>query len=211
MAIEWKDAGILLSQKALGEKKLLVTILTQNHGKYSGVCYRQKNMLSLGGKVFATWSSRLEDQVGYWQLDELSDFQIFLIYQNPFMLRLLQMILCLATELIPLKLSDPIFYHLVEQAISNLFKEKKLKHYIQLEQSFIQALGYGNPLQEDLDALYKACHLEKYVLILEKVGEIFKEHWPYLQNLHRQRECFLWFMKQQAKNLQLKSKHLEIH
>ena len=61
----WQDCGILLTQKRHGERGVILTFLTQNHGKVSGYA---RDARFLPGCLYAvTWSGRLAQHLGNWR------------------------------------------------------------------------------------------------------------------------------------------------
>ncbi len=74
---EWNDLGIVLSASKYGEKGLVVSILTENHGRHVGWLnyYKSKNILSNvqpGNFVKVFWKSRLLEQMGNFKIELLS-------------------------------------------------------------------------------------------------------------------------------------------
>lgn len=80
--MQWSDQALVLHQKPLGERRVILTLLTQAHGLHKGVFRTSKTTLSLtepGMIVEATWYARLEDQLGTWSLEEISNPTAFLL------------------------------------------------------------------------------------------------------------------------------------
>ena len=72
--IRWLDEGILLSARPLGERRLIATVLTQEHGVHRGVFRSSKatqSILEPGTHVSCQWFARLEEQLGTWTLEPI--------------------------------------------------------------------------------------------------------------------------------------------
>lgn len=71
----WKDEGIILHIDRFGERSLRVSILTKDHGKWSGIIKspssKDKNLIQIGVHTSAQWQARLEDHLGFWKFDDL--------------------------------------------------------------------------------------------------------------------------------------------
>ena len=65
--MQWSDEAIILKIKPFSEKSHIVTVITNEHGIYSGLL-KNKNV-SLGDFVKATWTARLSDQLGTFSFD----------------------------------------------------------------------------------------------------------------------------------------------
>lgn len=69
MAMKWIEPGIVLNTRTYGESSKIVTLLTQEHGRYAGLVKGQKNIPQPGNIVQAAWSARLPEQLGYWTFE----------------------------------------------------------------------------------------------------------------------------------------------
>lgn len=72
--IRWLDEGIVLSARPLGERRLIATLLTQEHGIHRGVFRATKatqSLLEPGTHVSCRWFARLEEQLGTWTLEPI--------------------------------------------------------------------------------------------------------------------------------------------
>ena len=89
---EWNDSGIILSAKKYGEKGLIINVLTESHGRYTGWInnYKTKSITSSvlpGNLVKVTWKSRIIEQMGNFKIELISSIsgKIFdeKLMQNP--------------------------------------------------------------------------------------------------------------------------------
>ena len=70
--MEWRDHGIVLAARRHGERSLLVDVLTQDHGRHSGLIRESGNnggVVQPGTDVQALWRARLSDHMGHWTLE----------------------------------------------------------------------------------------------------------------------------------------------
>ena len=69
MAVPWDDHGLILSVRRHGEHDAIISLLTQNNGRYAGLVKagssrRNKGALQPGNVVKATWRARLDEHLG---------------------------------------------------------------------------------------------------------------------------------------------------
>jgi DNA repair protein RecO (recombination protein O) len=67
--MEWRDEGIVLAARLLGESGAIVSLLTREHGRHAGLARggagrRGRSLYQTGNRVAAQWRARLGDQLG---------------------------------------------------------------------------------------------------------------------------------------------------
>jgi DNA repair protein RecO (recombination protein O) len=72
--MEWTDEGIVLGVRRHGESSAIVELLTRGHGRHlglvrGGASKRMRPMLQPGNSVTAVWRARLDEHLGYYQLE----------------------------------------------------------------------------------------------------------------------------------------------
>ena len=72
--MEWTDEGIVLGVRRHGESSAIVELLTREHGRHlglvrGGASKRMRPMLQPGNSVTAVWRARLDEHLGYYQLE----------------------------------------------------------------------------------------------------------------------------------------------
>src|SRR5437763_13684487 len=72
--MEWTDDGIILGVRRHGESSAIVELLTRGHGRHLGLVRggsskRMRPMLQPGNSVTAVWRARLDEHLGYYQLE----------------------------------------------------------------------------------------------------------------------------------------------
>lgn len=145
MAKRWTDEGLIVSTKAYGEDSAIVSILTKTNGRYKGYIKTNRNnraVLQTGNHVHCLWSSRIEDQLGNWKIESVTQYSAFLL-SRPGPLQALNSACCLIDAIIPERdQSYTIFYHL-HDLIHQLQSSQWAEEYIKFELLLLQAIGYG--------------------------------------------------------------------
>lgn len=67
--IEWRDEGIVLGARSLGERDVVLSVLTFGHGRHSGLVRggagkRLGGLLQAGNRLEVVWTARLEGHLG---------------------------------------------------------------------------------------------------------------------------------------------------
>jgi DNA repair protein RecO (recombination protein O) len=72
--MEWTDEGIVLGVRRHGESSAIVELLTRSHGRHlglvrGGASSRMRPLLQPGNSVSAVWRARLDEHLGYYQVE----------------------------------------------------------------------------------------------------------------------------------------------
>src|SRR6059058_3288169 len=72
--MEWIDEGIVLGVRRHGESSAIVELLTREHGRHlglvrGGASSRMRPLLQPGNSVSAVWRARLDEHLGYYQVE----------------------------------------------------------------------------------------------------------------------------------------------
>jgi DNA repair protein RecO (recombination protein O) len=72
--MEWSDEGIVLGVRRHGDSSAIVELLTRRHGRHLGLVRggagsRMRPLLQPGNSVSAVWRARLDEHLGYYQLE----------------------------------------------------------------------------------------------------------------------------------------------
>src|SRR5438552_12227545 len=72
--MEWTVEGIILGVRRHGESSAVVELLTRGHGRHLGLVRggsgaRMRPMLQPGNSVMAVWRARLDEHLGYYQVE----------------------------------------------------------------------------------------------------------------------------------------------
>ncbi len=147
------DQGIILVVRKYSESSLIVKILSENHGVYSGFVrkpskkdfpiYQNFNLVDF------EWSSRVEDNLGFFKVELKKSFLGDIIY-SPINLSSLSAISAIIEQnVLEREPSKEIFSGLLNLLQNlNFEKENFLKQYIKFEIELLTILGYGIDLSE---------------------------------------------------------------
>lgn len=137
--IAFQDQAIILNTKRYSENKLILDLLTSEKGRYKGISYKsKKNSFNLGAYVHIHWNARLEDQLGYAQVESLEDLSIPFLF-DPLPLR----IIILACQLLAGALPERHPYPMLFQETLTLLRNPTPKNYALFEVLFLKELGFG--------------------------------------------------------------------
>jgi len=72
--MQWTDEGIVLGARRHGEANAIAELLTREHGRHLGLVRggagsRMRPLLQPGNSVTALWRARLDEHLGYYQLE----------------------------------------------------------------------------------------------------------------------------------------------
>ncbi|MGL5720146.1 MAG: DNA repair protein RecO [Alphaproteobacteria bacterium] len=148
--MKWHADGIILEVLSYGENAYLAEIFTQTHGKYRGICRKNKKsptMLQVGRFLKANWNARLESQLGTWSLEDhaLQPIRFASLLENPLGLTALLSISSLCKDLIPERQLYPKLYEAFRTVLQTLNAPPKQLIYIFLRFKLLllKELGYG--------------------------------------------------------------------
>ena len=69
LMINWTDEGVVLSARKHGESATIITLMTRDNGRHSGlseavVVHGRRGIYQTGNLVSATWRARLSEHLG---------------------------------------------------------------------------------------------------------------------------------------------------
>ncbi len=75
--MQWRDEALVLGARRFGESGLILDALTASHGRRSGLVYggasrRKRGQYEPGNSVSVSWTGRLEEQLGRYDVAEVS-------------------------------------------------------------------------------------------------------------------------------------------
>ncbi len=155
--MKWQDQGIVLSARRHGESSWILSLLTQDHGRHVGLARISKKnqvLLQMGNLVQASWTARLPEHLGMWQL-ELVSSPLARIMADPLKLTGLTSVIHLLDHILAERLSYPHIYDSLEAFIQGLWIKKENSHdqtqwlrsYVRFELMLLEQLGYGLDLR----------------------------------------------------------------
>ena len=153
--MKFSDSGIIIGVKKYSESSLIVKVLSDNHGLYSGfirgavssqknrVIYQNFNLVDF------EWSSRIADNLGFFKIELKKSF-LGEIISSPIKLSALNNIASMIEHnVLEREPAGEIFSGLLN-LLQNLSQIDQifLKHYVEFEIDLLRMLGYGIDLSE---------------------------------------------------------------
>lgn len=145
--MEWRDSGFIIAIRPHGESSAIITVLTREHGRHAGyvkgaLSKRNKQILDLGNEVSLRWFSRLEDNLGGYDIDLNHSYAADYI-DHSLKLAMIQSACAMADQTLPEREPHPAVYEgfrvLMEHMDSDVWGET----YIFWELALIRELGFG--------------------------------------------------------------------
>ncbi len=153
--MQFSDSGIIISVRKYSESSLIVKVLSQNHGLYSGfvrgatslqknrVIYQNFNLVDF------EWSSKVEDNLGFFKIELQKSFLADIISSRVKLSSLGAISHLIEQNVLEREPVEEIFSGLLKLLQKlNLEDEIFLKQYIQFEIDLLQILGYGIDLSQ---------------------------------------------------------------
>ena len=141
--MQWKDQGIIIALKRLGEDKIIVTLLTHTHGRHMGVTRLNKKaeqVFHLGNLCDISWQARLPEHMGTWRLENIHS-AFAMIFQNPLRLEALNTACSLIDAILPEREHQEEIFHNLQKFLYNLAQENWAWFLIDLELLLLKYAG----------------------------------------------------------------------
>ncbi len=135
------ENALVLSFRPLGERSYIITLLTQEHGRHSGVIQTRRPP-DVGTWVHARWQARLSEQMGRFFLEEKKNTSA-LFLDDAKRLACLAALCALLDRLLPERQVFEDIYQHVYTFIHTLECDAFLRNYALLELTLLEALGFG--------------------------------------------------------------------
>jgi DNA repair protein RecO (recombination protein O) len=150
--MDWSDEGFILSAKPHGENALIVSLLTLEHGRHSGLVRggassRSRGIYQPGNLVRAQWRARLVEHLGTYRCELTKSIAAGYLHDP---LRLLA--LSAATILIDVALPErepvPYLFGTLEGLLTTMEDDGWQANYVLWELDLLSELGFGLDLSE---------------------------------------------------------------
>ena len=192
--MKWLDRGIVLSARRHGESSWILSLLTHDHGRHAGLVRISKKdqvLLQLGNLVQASWSARLPEHLGTWQLELISS-PLARILSDPLKLTALTSVMHLLDQVLAERHVYPTIYQSLDLFIQSLicethadiqYQTRWLKLYVRFELMLLEQLGYGL----DLTTCAATGQQENLAFVSPKSGRAvsYEAGLPYEERLFR--------------------------
>jgi len=188
--LEWQDDGIVLSARRFGEHDAIIEAMTPNHGRArgfvkAGMSRRSKANLQPGNLLKLNWRSRLENNLGRFQL-ELVHSPLGSLISDGARMSALAAVTAVVSSTMPERENHPMVYDALSGYVALLEAEDgALEHWAaalaQIELGILTELGYGL----DLTACAATGNTEGLVFVSPKSGRAVSAHagGPYKEKL----------------------------
>ncbi|MBS0539754.1 MAG: DNA repair protein RecO [Proteobacteria bacterium] len=150
--MDWSDHGIVLAARHHGETGLVVTLLTEQHGRHAGfvpggVSRRARPTWQIGNVVEVNWRAKSAEQLGNYS-GELRDAHAAKAMDNATELAGLSAACAIVDEALPEREPHPAMYAGFHAFLSVLGHEGWPAIYVRLELGLLQELGFGLDLEK---------------------------------------------------------------
>ena len=151
--MEWSDEGRIIAVRPHGETSAVVEVLTANNGRHAGLVRggRSRSMrpvLQPGNKVRAVWRARLDEHLGYFQI-EAEQLSAGHLMEDPLALSGLNAACAMASTCLPEREAHPRVaeaFEVLMEALDNPDLWPAL--YVSWEAGLLADLGYGLDLRK---------------------------------------------------------------
>jgi len=150
--MDWFDDGYILSAKKHGESSAIVTLLTRDHGRHSGLVRggnskQKRAILQPGNLVAAKWHARIADQLGSYTC-ELKHSCGSDLLGNPLGLAGLSALAAVTEVVLPEKQIYPALYDAFEVLINAFSQTTWPTVYVKWELGLLSELGFALDLSQ---------------------------------------------------------------
>ncbi|MAB10837.1 DNA repair protein RecO [Hyphomonas sp.] len=153
--MNWSDDGIILGGRRFGEGGLILDVLTRNRGRRSGLVYggnsrRRRAQYEAGNSVSLSWTGRLEDQLGRFDVAEASKERVSHVLDDAKALAAVSAI----TAILRMSLDEgDVAGSAMFEATEVLLDQIEAREiwpalYVRWELGLLSALGFGLDLDE---------------------------------------------------------------
>jgi len=148
--VRWTDVGIVVLRQPCGEHGFLLKLLTREHGLYAGFLKNSQrksntNLYQPGDCVYASWSARLEDHLGYFTLDSKKYFS-YIAFVNRKALAVINAFCALIVAYAAERYAYPAIYthgYNLLESLGNDDQSIWTRLYVLWEMLLLSELGFG--------------------------------------------------------------------
>lgn len=150
--MEWHDRGIVLSARPHGENAVIVTALTENHGRHAGLVRgglssKVRGIFEPGNLVTIYWRARLVEHLGTYKCELVNGYASSVL-QSPLKLAGLSALCALAEKALPEREPHGVAFHSAIALLDALELEPWPSLYVRWEAGLLSELGFGLDLTE---------------------------------------------------------------
>ncbi len=152
--MHWSDTGIVLSARRHGETSLVVTLLTEGHGRHTGLARGGAGKLGRalyqpGNELSCTWSGRLAEHLGNWKVEARRLWTADLL-DDPLRLSALSAACSLIDAALPEREPHPALFGATQILLQALTGDEAHwpEIYVRWEVGLLTELGFGLDLSQ---------------------------------------------------------------
>ncbi len=151
--MEWQDQGILLSVRRHGEGAAIIDVLTEMHGRHTGLVRgggsrKSAAMLQPGNQLALTWRARLEDQLGSFTV-ELIQARSAILLATRLKLYGFNAISAMLIKYLPEREPNTALFDTCLNLLDRIQTGAHWQHrYCLFELEMLETMGYGLDLSE---------------------------------------------------------------
>ena len=145
--IVWQDSAILINKIKHGENHAIITVLTQNHGRVSGLVYgayssKKHGILEKGNIIKCDYSSKTENSLATIKV-ELQKNTLSYVIDSMDKLLIISSACKIIYDLVPEQDVSLKVYNLIFKLVNNIAEPNYLEEYVKFEWNMLDELGYG--------------------------------------------------------------------
>ena len=145
--MDWTDRGIVLSARKHGENALILSLLTETHGRHSGLVRggtsrKARGLYEPGNVLDAHWRARLEDHLGSYAC-ELAHAHAAYVLDDPLRLAGLSSLCAVIETALPEREAHASLYRDALELVEHLGDNHWLEAYVRFEVALLREMGFG--------------------------------------------------------------------
>ncbi len=146
--MEWRDEGVVLEVRPLGERDLKITALTFEHGRHAGLVIAGRSrkkapLLQPGNRLDLLWRARLESQLGHFAVEPRRLYAATLV-DDPRRLQAVAAVTALLEASLPEREPHPKLYAALLTLLGRLAADQAWPEaYVRFELLLLAELGFA--------------------------------------------------------------------
>jgi DNA repair protein RecO (recombination protein O) len=145
--MDWTDTGIVLAARKHGETSVIVSLLTNEHGRHLGLVRggagrRARGVYETGNVVAATWKARLEEHLGSYSC-ELTHAVAAEHLDHPLRLAGLSALAAVTEAALPEREQHGLLFGHFARLIDDLTGGNWMRDYVAFEMALLTEMGFG--------------------------------------------------------------------
>jgi DNA repair protein RecO (recombination protein O) len=145
--MEWTDQGIVLSARRHGESAVILSLLTEGHGRHAGLVRggagrRQRGILQPGNLVTVIWRARLEEHLGSFTVELLRNPSAAWL-DDPARLAALSSACTIADQTLPEREPGESVFNGFMHLLATMDADGWQAAYVEWELALLGELGFG--------------------------------------------------------------------